>query len=105
PERFLFPINHQLWTPLRLTEAGPRTGPPIRVFGRLREGVSLKTAQAELAAVGARLARATPATHEHLRPRVLAYAASKETLDDLVMANLLVWVVLLIAGANVATLM
>jgi predicted permease len=109
PERFLFPINHQIWTPLRLTQAEPRTGPPIRMFGRLREGASLETAQAELAAVGARMASAKPATHEHLRPRVLKYAAPMESLgadlDDLIIGNLAVWVVLLIAGTNVATLM
>jgi len=105
PEQFLFPINHQVWTPLRLAETLPRTGPPIRMFGRLREGVSLGRAQAELASVGTRMASANPATHEHLRPRVLAYAAPAESLGPLVMANLSVWVLLLIAGTNVATLM
>jgi putative ABC transport system permease protein len=105
PERFLFPINHQIWTPLQLAETLPRTGPPIRMFGRLREGVSLRTAQAELAALGERMASADPATHEHLRPRVLAYAAPTEPLGMFLFANLLVWVVLLIAGTNVATLM
>src|SRR5688572_13415624 len=96
PEKFLFPINHQIWTPLRLTETLARTGPPIRMFGRLRKGVSLATAQAELASLGARLASASPATHEHLRPRVLAYAAPTESLGSLVMGNLAIWVVLLI---------
>ncbi|HEU5208015.1 MAG TPA: ABC transporter permease [Longimicrobiales bacterium] len=109
PEGYSFPINHQIWTPLRLEAAQPREGLPIRMFGRLRDGVSLTTAQAELASVGARMARANPATHEHLRPRVLRYAAPSATLgadaDDLIVANLLVWVVLLIAGTNVATLM
>jgi putative ABC transport system permease protein len=105
PEEFLFPINHQIWTPLRLTETLPRTGLPIRMFGRLREGASLETAQAELASIGARMTSTNPATHEHLRPRVLAYAASTEPLAALVAANLLAWVVLLIAGTNVATLM
>src|SRR5690606_19539929 len=65
--------------------------------------------QAELAAIGARMASANPATHEHLRPRVLAYAAPSPSLgadlDDLLVAHMLVWVVLLIAGTNVATLM
>lgn len=105
PEEFLFPINHQLWTPLRLTETQPRTGLPIRMFGRLREGVSLKSAQAELAAVGARMRSVNPATHEHLRPRVLAYAAPTDSLAMFITANLFVWLVLLIAGTNVATLM
>ena len=105
PEDYLFPINHQIWTPLRLDEAEPRTGVPIRMFGRLRDGVSLEAAQAELAAVGARMASANRETHEHLRPRVLAYAAPVQTLGDQVVPNLAVWVVLLIAGTNVATLM
>jgi predicted permease len=105
PAQFLFPINHQIWTPLRLAETLPRTGPPIRMFGRLREGVSREAAQAELASVGARMASANPTTHEHLRPRVLAYAAPTESLGRLVMGNLYIWVVLLIAGTNVATLM
>jgi len=105
PKSFRFPINHQLWKPLRLDAAEPRTGLPIRIFGRLRDGVSLETAQAELASIGARMTSANPATHEHLRPRVLRYAQSKETLDDLLAVNMLVWVVLLVAGANVATLM
>jgi putative ABC transport system permease protein len=105
PQDFLFPINHQIWTPLRLTATLPRTGPPIRMFGRLRAGVSLETAQAELASFGARMTRASPATHEHLRPRVLAYAAPTDSLATLVMANLSIWVLLLIAGTNVATLM
>ena len=109
PEEFLFPINHQIWTPLRVTETLPRTGPTIRMFGRLREGVSLEAAQAELASVGVRMARESPATHEHLRPRVLAYAAPPEAGPEsfamLVLGNLFVWVLLLIAGTNVATLM
>ena len=105
PEQFRFPVNHEIWTPLRVSEALPRTGPAIRMFARLREGVSLDAAQAELASVGARMASAHPATHEHLRPRVLAYAAPGESLGSLVMGNLLIWVVILIAGTNVATLM
>jgi predicted permease len=105
PEEFLFPINHEIWTPLRLTETLPRTGPPIRMFGRLREGVSLEAAQAELASIGARMTSENPATHEHLRPRVLGYAVPGESLDTLIIANLFAWVVLLIAGTNVATLM
>ncbi|HEX2168190.1 MAG TPA: ABC transporter permease [Longimicrobiales bacterium] len=105
PEQFLFPINHQIWTPLRLAGTLPRTGLPIRMFGRLREGVSLEAAQAELASIGARMTSANPATHEHLRPRVLAYAAPTEPLSLMVMTNLSIWVVLLIAGTNVATLM
>ncbi|HSK20571.1 MAG TPA: ABC transporter permease, partial [Longimicrobiales bacterium] len=109
PEKFEFPVNHQIWTPLRLTETLPLDGPPIRMFGRLRDGVSLEAAQAELASVGVRMASANPATHEQLRPRVLAYAAPPDnaagSLGSLVIGNLFIWVVMLIAGTNVATLM
>jgi putative ABC transport system permease protein len=111
PEEYLFPVNHQLWSPLRLAQTQPRSGPAIRTFGRLREGVSRDNAQAELDAIGARIAAENPATHAQLRPRVLAYAhpgaytGSSEGLAELFMINLFAWLVLAVAGANVATLM
>src|SRR5690606_8139309 len=52
PQDYLFPVAHQLWAPLRLTQTMPRTGPAISMFGRLVDGVSLETAQAELTALG-----------------------------------------------------
>jgi predicted permease len=84
PEGFGFPTYHSFWIPWRLDAAAhaPRSGPSIDVFGRLAPGATLETARAELAAIGRRLAAAAPATHEHLRPLVLAYAHAFSEMDD-----------------------
>jgi putative ABC transport system permease protein len=77
PERFGFPVNHSYWIPLSSTEAaafGPREGPDIFIFGRLRDGVAMAQAQAELSALGAQAASAFPLTHARLQPRVMPYA-------------------------------
>ena len=84
PEGFGFPIFHSFWIPWRLDAAAyaPRTGPNISVFGRLAPGATLESAQAELTAISRRLADASPATHEHLRPMVIAYAHAFTDMDE-----------------------
>ncbi len=77
PEGFGFPVNHSYWIPLSSTEAaafGPGEGPDIFIFGRLRDGVAMKQAQAELSALGAQAASAFALTHARLQPRVMPYA-------------------------------
>src|SRR5262245_7809967 len=76
PEGYGFPVNHSYWIPLSADAAafGPREGPDIFIFGRLRDGVSMKQAQAELAALGAQAASAFPPTHARLQRRVMPYA-------------------------------
>src|SRR5687768_11368911 len=75
PEEYGFPVNHSYWIPLS-TDAtfGPREGPDIFIFGRLRDGASMSQAQAELSALGAQAASAFPLTHARLQPRVMPYA-------------------------------
>ncbi len=75
-EGFGFPVSHEFWMPLRtgIVDQAPRSGPDIRVFGVLAPGATLETAQAELTTLGRRAAIELPATHEHLQPRVVAYA-------------------------------
>ena len=49
PEGYRFPVNHSYWIPLS-TDApafGPREGPDIFVFGRLRDGMTMRQAQAQ----------------------------------------------------------
>ena len=72
---FGFPVSHQLWVPLPIPTGNmePRSGPLIRVFGKLAQGIGLETAQAELTALGRRAAASSPSTHEHLQPRVTSY--------------------------------
>jgi putative ABC transport system permease protein len=84
PAGFGFPTYHSFWIPWRLDAAAhaPRSGPGINVFARLAPGYTLEGAQAELAAIGRRLAAASPATHEHLRPVVMAYARAFSEIDD-----------------------
>jgi predicted permease len=76
PEGYGFPVNHGYWIPLSTNAAtfAPREGPDIFIFGRLRDGVEMEQAQAELSALGAQAASAFPLTHARLRPRVMPYA-------------------------------
>jgi predicted permease len=108
PDGFGFPRNHQVWMPLRVRQVPlPREGSEIAMFGRLADGVTLESAQAELAAAGARMAAANPATHAQLRPRVLTFAAPSGpgARRELLLLNLAAWLMLGAACANVATLM
>jgi predicted permease len=75
PEAFRFPVYDRFWIPLRMnpSDYSPGSGPAIEIFGRLADGVTLKQAQAELTTIGQRMAAQFPATHEHLRPRVMPY--------------------------------
>ena len=76
PEGFAFPVNHHYWIPLSTDTSafGRREGPSIFIFGRLRDGVTMERAQAELSALGAQAAAAFPLTHARLQPRVMPYA-------------------------------
>ena len=76
PDGYAFPVSHELWLPLRTDVAGvePLGGAPITIFGRLAPGMTLETAQAELATIGKRLATEHPTTHAQLQPHVLPYA-------------------------------
>ncbi len=76
PEGYGFPVNHSYWIPLSTDAAtfGPREGPDIFIFGRLRDGARMAQAQAELSALGAQAASAFPLTHARLQPRVMPYA-------------------------------
>jgi putative ABC transport system permease protein len=111
PEGFAFPVNHAFWTPLR-ADPSPwerRTGPYIRVFGRLAPGATLQQARAELAAVGARTAAAHPRTHANLRPRVLRYTSDIDIADEVPpwqinLLRLLVSMLLVVVCVNVAIL-
>ena len=103
PDGFGFPVNHELWVPLRMQDVPPRSGPEVEVFGRLADGASEETAQAELTAIGQRIAATNPATHAQLRPRVEPYVA--RSVAGMVLVNIAALLVLGLASANVAALM
>jgi predicted permease len=75
-EGFEFPVRHDVWLPLKsvVLNQQPRAGSAITVFALLAPGETIKSAQAELTTAGRRAATASPATHQHLEPRVRPYA-------------------------------
>jgi predicted permease len=107
PERFGYPVNHDAWTPLSLRASyDTLEGGAISVIGRLAPGVSREQANAELRVFGERTAAALPATHEHLRPRVMRLGEAPDVLDiaQFALRNLPVLLVLMIACLSVGTL-
>src|SRR5688572_10123220 len=70
PQGFAFPINFNMWLPLRLDpQLEPRQGPVLYAFGRLAPGATLAESRAEVATVGERMAKQFPTTHARLRPQ------------------------------------
>ena len=112
PEGFRFPVNHRYWVPLRLNPADfePGGDPSISMFGRLSGGLTLDQAQAELTAMGLRMAATHPRTHENLRPQVLPYAHPYFDIDSPRIAlfwhavRLAIGLLLVVVAANVAIL-
>jgi putative ABC transport system permease protein len=106
PEGFAFPMNQELWAPLRLNPLAYELdqSPTVRVFGRLTPSASPTEAQAELGAVGQR-ATAESATGARLRLEVRPYV---QTLLSLGRAepptDVVFGLVFLVICANVGTL-
>ncbi|RPI51455.1 MAG: hypothetical protein EHM55_18885, partial [Acidobacteria bacterium] len=109
PQGFAFPVNHRLWVPLQLRPSGyrPLEGPAVRVFARLAPNATQAQAYAEITALVGRVTAASPQTHAHLRPRVLAYggeSAGDRRFLELAITHLPVLLVLIIACTSVGTL-
>jgi predicted permease len=112
PEGYAFPVNHSYWIPFDTNAAafGPREGPEIFIFGRLRDGVAMKQAQAELSALGAQAASAFPLTHVRLQPRVMPYAhpildiQGSSTTRDFTALQSMISMLELIVAVNVGVL-
>ena len=111
PEGFLFPVAQQAWSALQVPAASaPRTGPNVRVFGRLADHVTFAQAAAQATAISAQAARDFPATHERLHVEVLPLAEGlMETEPEerivLLSANVLMAMLLVLVSGNVALLM
>ena len=112
PPGFAFPVQHSLWVPLRIdASVHPRgQGPELLVFGRLADGATFESAQAELTAIGERTAAQYPSTHERIRPRVVPYTYpffdidGPETLWMGRLLQLLLALLLALVSVNVAIL-
>ena len=116
PPGFEFPIQNEpvdLWTTIALDAAGSspvtnqRGAHFLRVIGRLKPGVSPEQAQAELTAIGSRLAQQYPDenTNRSLRHESALHALVGEIRPMLLILLGAVACVLLIACANVANLL
>jgi putative ABC transport system permease protein len=107
PAGYGFPLNHEIWTPLRETALSyaRREGPAIRVYGRLAPGVSLREARAELEVVGRRAAAEYPATHGQLQPEIRRYARGGDEGAIAALLNIPFLLFLIVVSANVATLL
>ena len=93
PEGFAFPVAHDLWLPLRTSDAGvePLAGQRIKVFGRLADGATLERAQAELTAFGRRIAAQHPRTHARIQSHVVPYAQFNVNTGDMNFVMLLTY--------------
>ena len=111
PNTFGFPSNQALWVPLKVNGAAFRRteGPEIIVFGRLAEGVTLQSAQAELTAAATRVEPDASGSSQRLRPIINPYVASLSAGDMSEMwivysFNIFFLGLLALCGTNVATL-
>jgi len=99
----------ELWRPLAPedNQTGGRDARRLRVIGRLAQGVSARRAQAELAAIAARLAEIYPATNRSTGIRLvpLREQVVRNVRRSLMFLLAAVGVVLLGACANVANLL
>jgi len=110
PEGFYFPMEEEIWLPLKLDpiELARGDGIYLNVIGRLREGATERQASEELNVIASRLASEYPETNEGLGIQV-------QKISELVMGsegNLVLHLmlvatmaVLLIACVNVANLL
>src|SRR6185503_4813562 len=84
-EGFGYPVSYHAWTPLQLRASyGALESDPIAIIGRLKPGVTLEQANAELRVLGERAAAALPATHAHLRPLVARLGRGSGAPPDIV---------------------
>src|SRR5262245_50920274 len=68
PASFRFPSIYEVWQPLKINEGAvqPRAGIGIRIWARMRPGLTPEQANAELDVLSAQHAAAWPATHASL---------------------------------------
>jgi putative ABC transport system permease protein len=110
PESMQFPDTTDVWMPLIPTaRQEQRDNRPLRVFGRLAEGVSIEQARAELTGISQRIAKAYPeASKDLIGARVETFSERFVNGAPRVVFTVLLWFVgfvLLIACANVANLL
>lgn len=110
PDGFDFPLGAQLWAPLAFTAdtASNRRSRYLTVVGRLAPGRTIEDARAQMAVINERLATQHPDTNRgfNLRVHTLAHGMLDVGLGPILgLWQASACFVLLIAGANVASLL
>ena len=109
PEKVAYPANAELYGPIKISAklAANRQFNSYYVVGRLKPGVSIKSAQADIDNITARLEQQYPQTNTGSRATVFAIVADtvRKYETGLWIGMAAVGFVLLIACANVANLM
>lgn len=109
PHSFTFAPEVQLWVPLALVRGGliPNESDELAVVGRVKEGVTLAEAQAEMTILGKRLEeqRRNGAGWFHIEATPLGRQVAGDTRRPLLMVLAAMAIVLLIACADVASLL
>jgi len=109
PRDFRYPPATDLWVPLAMdaAERGRREVMSLNVVGRLKDGVTVAQAEAELGALAERISEIDPESHRNRTVRVellREYVSGNLVAEFLVMLMGSVAFVLLIACSNVANL-
>ena len=107
PPRFQFApfwaTHAELWAPLALgARATSRSGNSLRVFARLRPGVTFEQARVDFTTVTARLEREYPGTNRNVKLESLKHVVVDDIKTPLFVLLDAIAFVLLIACANVA---
>jgi predicted permease len=113
PSSFRFPMDDDVWLPLRASplDYPEGEGPGLWVFGRLRDGVTLERAALDVAQMTERLAVGEPETYAHwigqVVPMPLLFLGEEERRSDpdfLLMQSVMLALLLIVCG-NVGTLL
>ncbi len=108
PSNFNFPLATDIWTPLVMTPAqkDDRTTRSLAVMGRLKDGVPVGQARAELTMLARRLEKLHPETNEGRSALITPILELTNNVTDSFSAILMATAsfVLLLACANVANL-
>lgn len=92
----------ELWAPLALADRATSNGQSLRLFARLRDGVSREAAQDEMTAIAAALEVERPGTNRDVTVTPLHELAVGDARQSILVVFVAVGFVLLVACANVA---